>query len=869
MPPFLNSVAARLRALFRRDAVAGEIHDELQFHLQMRIEEYERRGHSAADARRLATARVGNIAVHQDRGYDVRGGGVLETVVQDVRYAFRLWRHQPGFAVVAVGTIALGISASTMLFSVIDAAVLRPLPFAHPEQLAIVFVNERGPDGSEIMTGPSLNDARSWRAASQSISAAGAMRTYPEPVVVELGGSAERAAVSEMGDDCLEVYQQSVAMGRGFSAADLAPGAPRVVMLGYGYWQQRFAGSAAVLGQTVRFVEGGASTIIGVLPAGFYRKSDIWRPHLDTDAANAERRGTGTSTYARLRPGVTMAAAGEELTRLTRQREAEQGHVSNDRIILQPLLADARSGHGATISLLIWTVALVLVIACVNVAGLLLARGTARQSEFAIRASIGAGRGRLVRQLLTESALLAVIGGLSGCLLAWLSLDTLVSLVPLELPASSSATLNPAVLAFAMALSIATSLAFGLLPALKLSRGDTMLDAAGSRQRHGSSLSRRSGQWLIGVEVAVSIVLLVAAGLFVRSLNRLMTTDIGFDPQSVLMMSVAPISQSHGELGQYYPALLERVRARPDVASVGAVDIPPLGELGIFGFARSRYRDHWVDVRIAQALPGYVEAMGFVVREGRIPAASEFDSGRLVVINEAAARQLFPQGSAVGQSIELGLKDRREIAAVIENVRQDGPARQSEPMVISLASRHINGPLTVVIRSKVDSRIAVADLRNMAQSIGPAVFIDHVGPATDLLAETTATPRHRTLLFSLLGGLGLVLTLVGIFGTTAYAVATRTREIGVRMAFGARPGQVVWTIVSDAAWPVVVGSAAGVGGALLSTNLIAKFLFETTPTDALTFASVVLMLGAAAVVAAWLPARRAARVDPVAALRSE
>lgn len=871
MPPFMNSVAARLRALFRRDAVAGEIHDELQFHLQMRIEEYERNGSSREDARRLATERVGNIAVHQDRGYDIRGGGVLETVVQDIRYALRLWRHQPGFALVAVGTLALGISASTMLFSVIDAAVLRPLPFAHPEQLAMVLVSERSPDGAEHATGPSLNDARSWRAASQSISAAGVMRTYPEPVVVEIAGSAERAAVSEMGDGCLEIYQQHVAMGRGFSADDLAPGAPRVVMLGYGYWRQRFGGSASAVGQTVRFAEGGASTIIGVLPAGFYPRTALWRPHASFDFGDiSDRRGMGTDTYARLRPGVTMAAAEKELTRLTRQRDAEQGHVSNVRITLQPLLGDARSGYGATIPLLIWAVALVLVIACVNVAGLLLARGTARQSEFAIRASIGAGRGRLVRQLLTESALLAVIGGLSGCVLAWLLLDALVSLVPLELPASSSATLNPAVFAFAMALSIATSLAFGLLPALKLSRGDTMLGALSSRQRHGSSLSRRSGQWLIGVEVAVSIVLLVSAGLLVRSLNRAMSVNIGFDPNAVVVMKVAPLTQTDAVLAHFYPALLDRLRAHPGIAAAGAVDALPLDPWAVFGFASSNARE-WQGVRMRQALPGYIEAMGLTVTEGRIPAVSEFDGGRMVVLNKAAATKLFPDGHAVGKTISIGAatSNTREVAAVIADVRQDGPLRDSAPEVTQLSSRHITRPMIVVIRPKPGTHVNPVELREMAQGLGPKVFIDDIASATHLLADTVARPRHRTLLFSLLGGLGLVLTLVGIFGTTAYAVAARTREIGVRTALGATPRQVVRAIVMDVAWPVMIGTAIGLGGAMLSTKAIAQFLFQTTPTDPATFAAVAIVLAIAGGLAAWLPARRAARVDPVTALRSE
>lgn len=869
MPPTMKSLLARLRSLFRRDVVAGEIHDELEFHVEMRVEEYERNGFSREEARRRARRRVGNIAVHQDRGYDVRGGGVIETVLQDVRYAFRLWRRQPGFAIAAIVTLASGIGISTALFSVIDAALLRPLPYPHPEQLVSVTVEEKDSSGEIRRTGASLNDARDWRDGSHAISAAGIMRAMPMPMVVDAGAGPERVNVSEIAEGCLELYQMAPLLGHGLTRTDLSAGAPHVALLGYRYWQSHFAGRRDVLGRVVRFADEGPATVIGVLPADFYPRTALWRPHTNFNHSDmSDRRGMGTDAYARLRPGVSLPMAEAEMTDVARRVARERGQSTDVRVTLEPLRTSTVSGYGTTISILTAAVGFVLLIACVNVAGLLMARGTARQSELAIRASIGAGRGRLVRQLLTESLVLAVAAAVLGAMIAWAALDSLVSLIPLDLPYSSSPTLNLSVLAFSIALSAATSLAFGLMPAITLSRAAVALGAVSGHRRLGSSaFSRRSGQLLIGVEVATAIMLLVGAGLMVRSLNRAMSVDIGFNPDAVTVMNVAPVTQTPAALSHFYPALLERLRAHPAIASVGAVAFMPLGGLDTFGFASSPAQESQ-GVRLRQALPGYVEAMGLTVIEGRIPLPAEFDSGRFVMLNKAAATTLFPDSNAVGKAITLS-RNTREVVAVVADIRQDGPTHEAAAEVIWLASRNIREPMSVVIRARPGARLNPAELREVAKTIDAESFVEEIGPVRDLVTETVAKPRHRTLLFSLLGGLGFVLTLVGIFGTTAYAVARRTQEIGVRMAFGASAVQVVRVIVSDAAWPVAAGLLVGLGGATLGTKVIAQFLFQTTPTDPGTFAVVAIVLAIAGGLAAWIPARRAARVDPVAALRAE
>lgn len=869
MPAFLRMLIARIKGLVRRDAVAGEIQEELAFHVEMRVEEYERGGKSSDEARAMARARVGNVALHQDRGYDIRGGGVLETVVQDVRYALRLWKRQRGFAIAAVGTLALGIGLSTALFSVIDAALLRPLPYSQPEQLVQVTIADRTPDGDARSTGPSLNDARRWRADSRTISAVGIIRPYPMPTIIDAGRGPERLMVSEIGEGVLDVYAVAPVLGRAVTVDDFATGAPRVAMLGYSYWQTNFGGAVDVLGRTVRFTSGEPATIIGVLPHGFYRRTDLWTPHVSLRPGDfAEQRGLGTDAYARLRPGVTREAASSDLTAISTRDASARDMPAGVRVDLRSLRADLVSGFGPTIRILSAAVAFVLLIACVNVAGLLMARGRTRRTEMALRISIGASRGRLIRQLITESTVLALFGGVAGVALASVTLDTLVAAIPLGLPLTSSVSLNFTALAFALTLSLITAIAFGLLPSISLSRTGVLIIGDSLRLRR-SPMSRRGGQWLIGTEVAVAVLLLIVAGLLVRSLNRAMNVDIGFDANAVLVMKVEPINQSVEALTQFYPALLDRLRAHRDVAAAGAVDTLPLDPVGLFGFANVSGQAPQ-DVRLRHALPGYFDAMGLTITHGRAPTLHDFDGSRAVVLNTTAANRLFPGSSAIGKSIMLGFgTNHREVIGVTNDVRQDGPLGDAAPDVTELSGSRITEPMIVVIRPKRGARLNTSDLRDIAQHVGPPVFVDDIVPAARLLSDTVATSRHRTLLFGLLGALGCGLTLVGIFGVTAYAVSSRTQEIGVRMAFGATPQQMVSTVMTDAAWPLMIGTAVGLVGAQLSTGVIAAFLFQTTPTDPVTFVAVAFVFPMAAGAAAWLSARRAAHVDPMSALRIE
>ncbi|HYN07625.1 MAG TPA: ABC transporter permease [Vicinamibacterales bacterium] len=865
--PGIRHWLARLRAVVRRDVVAGEIREELQIHLDMRAEDLERQGLPRVEARRQAARRFGSVALHQDRGYDIRGGGVMETIIQDLRYSVRLfWTHR-GFSFVAVATLALGVGLCTALFSVIHAAILRPLPYPDPQQLVRVNVVVPG-RGEAGEFAPSLDDVRTWR-ADQRVFRQIAVDRGASDVIVDTGYP-ERVPVQQVSEGFLEVLGVAPSLGRSFSAEDTRREIPLVALLGHGYSQTRFGGDRGVLGRQIR-IAGESATIVGILPAGFYPRVAVWQPFPRRPAGFESMRGTGAPVIGRLQPGLSRARAESSLSQIVDVLDTAHGKPAGTSVRMYSHYDETVEGSGPIVWTLAGAVAAILLIACVNVAGLLLARGATRQRELAIRASIGAGRVRLIRQLLSESVMLAAAGGLAGIVLAWVSLDALVAILPLALPENATPSLNVEVLAFSVIVAVFTSLLFGLVPALRLSRVNLNTTLAASDRRSGAPLSRRSGQWLIAIEVALGVVLLAGAGLMIRSFARLVSVDLGYNPDAFLTMEVSPLDPSPAVAAQYYPALVEAVRRLPEVEAAGAADQLPIGGSRRAGFVTvPEQQPIRVDER--QVLPGFFEAIGLPLKAGRLPTEADRTAGRpLVVINELTARRIFPGVSPVGRLLPLG-KEPPEIIGVVGDFLQDGarsPVRANVYFVYQGYAELRRQPFVVFVRPRGAPSALVARLRDAAHSVGPRVLIDRIRSGDDFVSESVTVPRRRMVLLGLLGGIGLVLTVVGIFSMTAYAVVRRTREIGVRMAFGATSGHVVRTMVRDTAWPVSLGLAAGIGGAYLTTRVIATLLFETTPHDAGAFAAALATLGVSAIVAAWLPARRAARVDPVVALRSD
>jgi predicted permease len=862
----IRLVRARVRALVHRDAVADEIQEELEFHLQMRTQEYRRNGDSEEEAARRARRRVGNLARLQDQGYDIRGGGFLETVVQDIRYGARQLSTHPGFTMLTTMTLALGIGLSTALFSVIDAAMLHPLPYPRPEDLVQILINSPQSNGRIARLSPSLVDVRAIRSSGHVLKDIGSWRPVFQPLIVD-GPEPERVKGMEIDEGYLAVYGVRPIMGRGIEAGDTNETAAPVVLVGYDWWERRHGGSRDVVGALLRF-DTGPVTIVGVLPPGFQPEMAIFRP-LKLTGPMASLRGSGANVMARLHEGMGSEQAARDLTQVISR---ESGMGAGETVLVRSQLENTRASYQTTVRVLSGAVALILLIGCVNVAGLLLARGTVRLSEFAIRASIGAGRSRLVRQLLTETLMLSLAGGAVGVLLAQLALGTLVANIPMTLPADAPATLNIWVLAMSLALSVIVGLVFGLMPALRITRQGALELLQGGRA--GSPLSRRYSSVLLAIEVSLAIVLLAGAALMLRSFGRMMSVDLGFDPNQIVTLEAQTIDSNPLAVSQYYQTLLERVRALPGVRAAGAIDQLPLGPSSKVTRATGAAKG---GVAIRTILPGYFEAIGLPLKEGRLPTQTDaLGAVPTAVIDEAAAKRLFPDGSPLGRQVTLaGRPQPLLVIGVVGNVRFWGPLMPSDPEVFQVLqpgnASTTTSPraLTVVVRPSGTERSVAAALYQVALDVGPRVLISPVRNGASWLQETVITPRRRTVLLSLLGSLGLLLTLVGIFGMTAYAVTRRTREIGVRIAMGATERDVVMKILTDTAKPLAVGIVVGLAGAALATRLIASFLFETTPTDPSALALATLTIGVAACLAAWIPARRALRIDPVSALRTE
>ncbi|HVL67595.1 MAG TPA: ABC transporter permease [Vicinamibacterales bacterium] len=861
----------RLRPFFRPD-VARDVDEELRSHLELYEEDLVARGMSRAEARALAVRRFGDVGAiaHACRRIDEqwygeqRRASMWRDLRQDVGYALRLVRRAPGFTALAVVTLALGIGGSAAIFSIIDAALLRPLPYPKPEQLVEVLIDEWQRDGRTVRVGPSKEEVETWRAAGDLFSHVAVWRRIFRPAVVD-GPELERLGGLEISEDYLPLHGVAPVAGRGFTAEDMQPGAPAVVMLGHAYWQTRFGGDRGVVGRTLR-IDNEPATVVGVLPASFYRETPIWRP-LRLPSFMHGRRGMGTTTYARLREGVSIEYARQRLTDVTRARDLAAGHTPPQGIAINSLYARETFGYRDTTDILAAAVGAILLIACINVAGLLLARGATRRGELGIRASLGASRARLVRQLLAESLVLALLGAAAGLLLAWVSLDLLVANIPMNLPANSPPALDLRVLGFTTALAAVTGLLFGLAPAWSLSRVNLAGTLARTSERFGSSLPRRGGQVLIAAEIAICIVLLAGAGLMIRSFARMLSVDVGFDPRAVVTMEVTPVDQSGPVLRQYYPALVESLQHLPGVAAAGAVDHLPLAGSSTMVIGNVEGRRMPINVR--QFVPGYFEAIGFTLRQGRFPSRADASAGvPLAVVNEQAASQMFGGEPALGRRFEVG-KDMFEVAGVVGDLRHRGPLDPPMPEVFLPFGSRDAERMIAVVRSTAGSGAASlhTQLRQAALGVGPRVIVTRIRSGSDWFADRVVTPRQRTVLLSILGGLGFVLALVGIFGMTAYAVSRRTQEIGIRMALGAHARQVVRETVRDSFWPVVLGIAVGLAGAAAATRVIASFLFDTRPIDPVTFAVVAVAVAVAAGLAAWIPARRAARVDPVTALR--
>jgi len=810
----------------------------------------------------------------------------MNTMLQDLRYGARMLLKQPGFTSIAVLTLALGIGANTAIFSVVNAVLLRPLPYADDERLVTIWGKLPAAGVKRLYV--SIPEFVDYRERTRSFTQVG---VYAGTEFTLTGrGEAERLNGAQVSANLLPLLGVNPVLGRHFLTEEHEPDHSRVVILSHASWQRRFGGDPQLIGQGIT-LDGANHMVVGVMPQGFRfpgAEAEIWRPIAITNAdlSNDERGSHWLRSVARLKPGVTMAQAQAEMDVLARslQREHPANYEENSgwgiRLVSlrDELVEDVRE---ALLVLLI-VVECVLLIACANVANLLLARAAARQKEMAVRAALGAGRWRLIRQLLSESTLLALAGGVLGILLALWGNDYLLKLAPADLTNSGPIEIDGRVLIFTLLVSLLTALLFGLAPAWQSSKLK-LNDALKEGSRSASAGRGRLRNLLVIGEVAVALTLLVGAGLLLKSFYCLLQVDPGFDPANVLTMRLAlsPADYSEGrEQRAFYEQALDRIEALPGVQAAGVVHNMPFGGSGNSrNFSIEGLPEFPLNVDFFQASPNYFGAMGMRVASGRFFTSGDREGQpRVAVINETLARHFFPDRNPLGRRIKVGNPTGPfpwlSIVGVARDVKQDGLDEEARP---ALYVPYLQPPLPgwrvqfmfLAVRAQSDPLGLLPALRSAVQSLDKNQPVYRVATMEQLLARTVAARKFSMLLVVLFAAVALVLSVVGLYGVMAYTVTQRTHEIGIRTALGAQPGHVLRLVIGQGMMLALTGVAVGLAGAFGLTRLMKSLLYGVSAVDPATFAGVALLLTAVALLACWVPSRRATQVDPVVALRCD
>jgi predicted permease len=885
---WFNVFSARLRAVLGREALISDIDEEMRLHVEMEVEANIERGMAPDEARRAALRAFGNLAAVRDAAYEVRGGGFLETLLQDIRYGARVLAKHRGFTAVAVLTLALGIGANTAIFSVVNELLLRPLPFRDADRLVMLW--EVTPEGRH-QNSTSRGNYLGWREQSTVFEN---MATFSDQRVGLTGnGEPEEVSMQMATPELFDVLGVQPSLGRGFTQEDAQPRAPNVVVLSYGLWRRRYGGDPGIIGQKVQ-LNTVPCTVIGVMPANFEwhirkrsgtgKPAEIWTI-LPMPKEGPALIGRFLSTVARLKPGVSIQQAQAEMTTIAaRLDQANPSHNKDWSAEVVPLREQFVGNVRPALLILLGAVGFVLLIACANVANLLLARAAARQKEIAVRTALGAGRRRIVRQLLTESLLLALMGSLLGLLLAWWGTGALVAISPRDVVNLQGVGINLTVLIWTLAVSLLTGLIFGLAPAMEATRlnlNDALKEGGKGAEGQGTR-SRRLRSALVIAEVALALVLLVSAGLLIRSFTRLRQVDTGFDADNVLTMVVSLPGRKYKEDPQvitFFRQALERIRALPGVRAAGMVNYLPLyGGLGsTTGFtvegrpAPPPGEEPATNVRVADA--AYFGTMNIPLLRGRNFTELEDGQARhVVVISESMARQHFPGEDPIGKTISVEMFDNpnpTQIIGVVGDVRYDSLTDAAEPMVYFPLPDLTYSVMTLAVRTDNDPAAITPAVRDVIRNIDPDQPVSDVRTMNQVMAATLGRARFNTLLLGLFAGLATLLAAVGIFGVMNYSVTLRTREIGIRMALGAQPSQVLMLVLKQGLLLTTVGIGIGLGGALLLTRLMSGLLFGVAATDPLTFAAIGLLLAVVSLIACYIPARRATRVDPLVGLRYE
>jgi putative ABC transport system permease protein len=808
----------------------------------------------------------------------------MNSLWQDMRYGFRMLWKKPGFTIVAILALALGIGANTAIFSVIYTVLLSPLPYNNPDRL--VWIWETNP-GSGIKKEPaSLPNFNDWRTQSQSFDDMAAF--VGSSMALTSDGEPERIPAAFVSANFFSVLGTQPVLGRNFTAEENTLGKHRVVILSHSLWQRRFGANPAIIGQTIT-LSGNPNTVIGVLPDGFKnptpeqsKPAQIWAP-LAFNFEQMARRSDFLSVVARLKQGVRPEQAQAEMNTIT-SRLSQQYPDTNtgwSTIVLplhERMIGDVRTA----LWLLMGVVGFLLLIACANVANLLLARSVARGQEIAIRRALGADRLRLVRQFLTESVLLAMIGGLLGAFLAMWGVDVLVALSPGNIPRLDEVGLNWKVLAFTLSISLITGIVFGLLPALHATSPNLTetLKEGGRSSTEGLRGSRLRNSLVIS-EIAIALVLLVGAGLMIKSFTRLLDVDPGFRPERILTLELAlPIAKykENAQAVAFYDQLTGRVAAMPGVEAVGAVSTLPLsggGDIITFlveGRPASQPGQD-VDAEYRITTPGYFATMGVpLVRGEGFTDRHNANAPAVMLINETFARRYFPGEDPIGKRLNIGNPESspwRTIIGIVRDVRHEGLDTEPYPQMYAPLAQTARRAMTLTARTSSDPMSLVPAIRNELSALDKDQPLYNVRTMEQVLAASIARQRFQMMLIAVFACVGLVLASVGIYGVISYSVTQRTHEIGIRMALGARERDVLKMIVGQGMILTLIGVGAGLLVALALTRVMASLLYNVSATDPLTFIGVSLLLTVIALLACFIPARRAMKVDPMVALRYE
>ena len=810
----------------------------------------------------------------------------MDTLMQDVRYAVRMLFKSSAVTAIAVISLALGIGANTAIFSVINTVLLKSLPYADASCIVLVWGDT--PNEGSHRNQVSATDVDDWRNQNSVFEDVATYSSWRP--ILSGAGEAERVAAMQVGDGYFKIIKGEPILGRTFLPEEQEDGKDFVIILGHGLWQQRFGGDPNIIGKTV-LLNSRPYTVVGVMADTFRslptslidQRAEFYRPVAEQHDED-ERASRHLRSIARLKPGVSLDQAQAEMNLIAaRLEQAHPTHNTGYGVRLVSLSEDTVGGLRATLLMLFGAVAFVLLIACANVGNLLLARSAARQKEIAIRAALGAARRRLVRQLLTESVMLAMAGGALGLLFALWGTSLVESLGSKVNPMLNSITVDPRVLAFTFAISLLTGVVFGLAPAVHVSRPDLneSLKEGGRSSGPGASRNRLRGALVVS-EVAMALVLLISAGLLIKTVIRLREVNTGFNPENILTMNVTLPNAKYPKAPAwiaFYNQLIERIQLLPGVKAAGVTSVLPFsGNFDGRSLAvesRPKPRGEEIDVDLYIATPGYLQAMGIPLLEGRSLTEQDVEASPLVaLVNQTMAEQLWPNADAIGQRIKFPGSEKRPqpwrtVIGVVSDVAQKGLDKKPSMQIYLPESQFPTSFMTLVVRTGSDPAGMTAAIRNEILAIDKDQAVYQIATMEQLLADSIALRRFSMMLLIAFAGVAITLAAVGIYGVISYSVTQRTHEIGVRMALGAGRNDILKLVVGQGLILTVTGIGIGLAGAFGLTRAITSLLFGVSATDPLTFMVISVVLAGVALGACFVPAWRATKVDPMIALRYE